>query len=215
MIEFGVPPLVAQGEATAPASSDTAAAWTIGLFAASIGYATLRYNVIKGVDWSDWPTYTLNKALGTTAILLLLVATINLGRAGKPVAGLLFATSIFAVGHSLLSLALLDPIYYAIFYTDRKLTPLAGASLAIGGLCMAAFEAGGRRSVVWSQPIRHRWLASLAFGAGLHAALPGVAGWLEPQRWPGGLPPITLLAFLAGLGALMSWRQRRRQLERS
>jgi len=43
----------------------------------SVAYATARYNIFKGVSWNDWPTYTLNKALGLSALLLLVLSVVR------------------------------------------------------------------------------------------------------------------------------------------
>ena len=43
-------------------------------------------------------------------------------------------------------------------------------------------------------------VAALLLVAG-HAALQGVEVWLHPAGWPGGMPPLTLIGFLAALGA--------------
>ncbi len=42
-----------------------------------------------------------------------------------------------------------------------------------------------------------------------HVLVVGVAGWLAPKNWPGGMPPITLLAFLAVAVPLMLRARRR------
>jgi hypothetical protein len=36
-------------------------------------------------------------------------------------------------------------------------------------------------------------------GAAGHVLVMGLSGWLQPAGWPGGLPPISLLAFIAEL----------------
>ncbi|KKO17939.1 MAG: hypothetical protein BROFUL_03390 [Candidatus Brocadia fulgida] len=38
------------------------------VFLAAAAYATLRYNVFKGVPWSDWSTYVMNKAVALSAL---------------------------------------------------------------------------------------------------------------------------------------------------
>jgi hypothetical protein len=46
-------------------------------FLGSAIYATARYNVFKGVPWSDWPIYTLNKAFALSALLLLVSSVLR------------------------------------------------------------------------------------------------------------------------------------------
>ena len=43
----------------------------LGLIALAAVYATVRYNVFKGVPWSDWPGYIADKALAVAGLLLL------------------------------------------------------------------------------------------------------------------------------------------------
>lgn len=175
---------------------------TAGLFAAALGYATLRYNVFKGVPWSDWPAYVVNKGLAV-ASLLIMAAAVWRWRLGRgPARVLIAAAGVLALAHSLLSFALLDPAYYERLFTAGKLTPTAGLSITLGVLAMAAMDLGARRGEHWPRRVRVRSLALVALGSGLHAALPAIAGWLEPAKWPGGLPPLTLISFVAGLVAL-------------
>jgi hypothetical protein len=54
---------------------------------------------------------------------------------------------------------------------------------------------------------RFSWLG-LAATAG-HVLVMGLSGWLTPANWPGGLPPITLLAFLVAVWPLLAWFRRR------
>jgi hypothetical protein len=177
------------------------------LFAAALGYATLRYNVFKGVPWADWPAYTVNKALAVASLLMIAATVIRLGRPRARTGTLMGAAGALALAHSLLSFALLNPGYYArLFDEDGKLTFVAGLSLTLGAGVMAAMELGARRSANWSLSLRQRTLALVAFLTGFHAALPAVSSWLEPAAWPGGMPPLTLISFTAGVVAVAALR---------
>jgi hypothetical protein len=50
-----------------------------------------------------------------------------------------------------------------------------------------------------SQPGASLADASKENGAARHVLVMGLSGWLQPAGWPGGLPPISLLAFIAAL----------------
>lgn len=181
---------------------------TAALFAAALGYATLRYNVLKGVPWADWPAYTINKALAVAALLMIAATVVRLRRPDKPTSVLMATAGALALAHSLLSFALLNPGYYARLFDAGKLTFAAGLSLTLGAAIMAVMELGARRSDRWSVPVRHAALALIAFATGVHAALPAVATWFEPATWPGGLPPLTLISFVSGAIAIAAWRLR-------
>lgn len=179
-----------------------------GAFGAALAYATLRYNVFRGVPWADWPSYTLNKALAVASLLLIAAAVIRLRRPGRRIATIMVAAGALGLAHSLLSFALLDPLYYERLYEGGKLTFAAGLSLALGVAATAAMDVGARKSSGWTPARRHAALALIAFAVGLHAALPAFGTWIAPGTWPGGLPPLTLISFLTGSAALAAWLRR-------
>ena len=163
----------------------------LAIWLGSAMYATLRYNVFKGVPWGDWPTYVLNKTLALSALLLLLAEVLRCRRSrpGDGGAGFMGAIGLFALMHAGLSLALLRPEYFASFFEAGKLTAAAGTATLVGVAAMAGLVT--RRA----QP---GWLA---LAVGVHAMFPGYAGWFTPEKWPGHLPPITLISFVVALAA--------------
>jgi hypothetical protein len=181
---------------------------TAALMAGALGYATLRYNVFKGVPWADWPAYTVNKALAVASLLMLAASALRLRRPDARIGILMATAGALALAHSLLSFALFDPGYYPRLFAAGKLTATAGLSLTLGAGVMAAMELGARRADRWTPAVRHRALAAVAFASGTHAALPALASWAEPSTWPGGMPPLTLISFLAGVIAVAGWRLR-------
>jgi hypothetical protein len=179
----------------------SSAVWVIT--AASLAYATLRYNVFKGVAWSDWPVFVLNKGLALSS-LLLLVAWILRARptVGAPQTALLAAASRMMLAHIGLSLVLLTPVYFPAFFESGRLTWKAGAAILLGvmatsGLSVAVAPVGAAGA-------RRRALGLVSLAAGSHAALFGHASWLTPSEWPGYLVPITLISFLAGLVGIVA-----------
>ncbi|KKO17940.1 MAG: hypothetical protein BROFUL_03391 [Candidatus Brocadia fulgida] len=99
---------------------------------------------------------------------------------------------------------LLSPAYYEKLYQQDKLTVSAGMSLALGAVTAAAMSLGAIRSRSSSTDGVVNDLAVLCFVIGLHAMLIGFAGWFAPLKWPGLMPPITLISFLLGTAALAS-----------
>ena len=169
----------------------------------AVVYATARYNIFKGVPWSDWSTYTLNKALALSALLLLVFSVIRQNSAkGHPNGRTLYMASVFASMHVVLSLTLLSPAYYESMFVQNKLTAAAGVSMALGAGAAAAMTAGKRTQGASDPDGGVGNLAILAFAVGLHAMLQGFAGWFAPSKWPGMMPPITLISFLLGLAAV-------------
>jgi hypothetical protein len=180
-----------------------------GLFAAALAYATIRYNVFKGVPWPDWPAYTFNKALAVASLLIIVAAVVRLARRSGRTHLLLASAGLFALAHSLLSFALFNPTYFPRLFESGKLTFAGGLSVTLGAIVMAVMELGARRGGTWQPSLRRQVLALAAFAGGVHAALPAVSTWIDVAGWPGGLPPITLISFLAGTAALVAlWPSR-------
>jgi hypothetical protein len=168
----------------------------------SVIYATVRYNIFKGVPWSDWPTYTLNKAIALSALLLLVLSVTRKSAAeGRSNGPTLYLASVFASMHVVLSLTLLSPAYYESLFVQGKLSGAAGLSMLLGALAAAVMAVGKRMHGGQGSDGGVRTLAILAFVVGLHAMLQGFTGWFAPSKWPGMMPPITLISFLLGLAA--------------
>lgn len=165
-------------------------------------YATARYHIFRGVPWSDWPTYTLNKAFALAAVVLFVFSVVRVRSArGHSMVSNMPMASLFGFTHVALSLTLLSPAYYEKFFVQGRLTGAAGVSMLLGAVAAAAMAVGkGMRADQDAGGPRN--LAMLALVVGLHAMLQGLGGWFAPSEWPGGLPPITLISFLLGLAAL-------------
>ena len=196
-------------EPSGPVQHDDHAATRIVLLAlfGSIAYATVRYHVFKGVSWSDWSIYTLNKAFALAALVLVITSIIRL-RAGQglSIARTMLMASVFAVLHVQMTLALLSPAYYAKLFSQGKLTAAAGVAVALGAIITVAMIVGAKTSPELGMDNRPRSLALLAFATGTHAAIPSLTSWFEPSTWPGLMPPITLLSFLLGAAAIgIAW----------
>lgn len=156
--------------------------WSICI---SIAYATLRYNLCKGVPWSDWPVFIVNKAAALSALILLVVFAVQKARGREQgLAGLMATAFSLALLHVALSLCILNPTYFPIMFAQGLLTAQGGLSLLAGALCIVGFY--------------RRWLLLPKMCAliGVHALLLGYVNWSAPAAWPGFLPPISLISFL-------------------
>ncbi len=171
----------------------------------TLAYATVRYNVFKGVPWDEWPTYVVNKAAALSALMLMTVFLIR-GRSqtGGLHLHLLRAAAWLIALHVLLSLALLGPATYPKFFDDGKLTVSVAWSLLLGASVAAGSLLRPRRPVGQADRGGALRLGLLAFAAGSHAALLGFGGWTTPSAWPGFLFPITLIAFIVGIIGLLA-----------
>lgn len=113
--------------------------------------------------------------------------------------------------HVLVSFLLISSAYYPTFYDGPKMNLIGDLSLLAGILslgCLAIpmvttlpgmFEHLGAERWLRSQRMGYLGLALVS----AHLLVMGGAGWLTPSRWPGYMPPITLLAFLAAVLPLL------------
>lgn len=174
-------------------------------------YATLRYNVFKGVPWIDWPVYVLNKVFALSALLLLVAHLMRRRRSGAAsLSPELRTAGVYMLLHVVLSLVLLRPEYYPKYFEAGKLTLSAALSLLAGAVAMAGVRLSGRNCENNGGLGRGIKLGLFAFLSGIHAALLGFKGWFEPKTWPGYMLPITLISFLAGCAAIAAvlWPRR-------
>jgi hypothetical protein len=188
--------------ATAPAEATgrgpiVAAALAFGL---CFAYAVVRYVVLKGEPLSSMPLYVTNKAVALFAMLLIAAAAprpLAPWRRAARAAGFLAAAL-----HGLASVVLLRPAYLAKLHgPGGRLTGSAELAVICGAVALVAFAAL-RRSLA---PLAASRVARGALAlAAVHCAALGAHGWLEPGRWNGGLPPLTLLGALAATGGLVA-----------
>ncbi len=184
-------------------------------------YAGIRYHVVQGVPLAQAPLYILNKAISLGGLSFLAMSYL----VGK-VAGLrwgdrrlqLVVTKFcglmgfsLIVGHVLMSLALLDPAYYAKFYAAAKLNLTGELSLSLGVFALWCFSLPAIASLpyMYDELGADRWSRSQRVGytglllAAGHVLVMGVKGWLHPGDWPAALPPITILAFVVAMTPLV------------
>jgi len=184
-------------------------------------YAGVRYHIAEAVPLAHAPLYVLNKAISLGGLAFLAMSYL----VGK-MAGLrwddrdlelvvikfcgLMGFSLIA-GHVLMSLALLDPAYYAKFYGETKFNLIGELSLSLGvfGLWCFAMPVITTLPYMYDELGADRWLRSQRVGyAGLmlaagHVLVMGLNGWLRPGDWPAAMPPITALAFVVAVVPLV------------
>ncbi len=108
--------------------------------------------------------------------------------------------------HVLMSFLLFNPsVYGKFFMANGTLTLLAGLSMFTGVLAFVVlwgynmtFQTFMREDKAFIQFITSRkfMLFALLLGAA-HLFFMGYEGWLNPTGWQGGLPPISLVAFVS------------------
>jgi len=181
----------------------------------SMSYAILRYHIVGDVLWKDFPFFILNKGISLSAFLLL-TFNFTIGPAknigipipdawlnGRKILGMSAYLLVFV--HVLISFMLFSPAIFSKFFEDNgTLTAIAGISMLAGILNFVilwvynlSFQTSMREDKVFIRFITSRKfiLLTLLLG-GLHLFFMGYPGWLNPAAWNGGLPPISLVAFV-------------------
>jgi len=179
-----------------------------------LAYAILRYHIVGPVPWTDFPFFILNKGVSLSAFILLalnfgLGPLNNLGV--KVSEGWLNARKalgmtgfLLVLIHALMSFLLFSPSIYGKFFGDNgTLTLSAGLSMLAGVSAFVvlwgynmSFQTFLREDKAFIQFITSRkfMLFALLLGAA-HLFFMGYEGWLNPDGWHGGLPPVSLVAF--------------------
>ena len=180
----------------------------------SVGYAVVRYHIAGPVPWSDFPLFILNKGLSLAGFILLafnfsLGPLKNLGipvpdrwLGARKVLGM--TAFLLVLLHVFMSFLLFSPdIYSKFFDSDGSLSLVGGWSMLFGLLGFVflwayniSFQTFLRENTAFIQFLTSRktLMVVLTLG-GLHLLIMGYGGWLKPEAWHGGLPPISLVAF--------------------
>ena len=181
----------------------------------SVLYAVMRYHILGPVPWKDFPFYVLNKGISLSAFILLtlnfsLGPLKNLG-ARVPQGWLNARKALGMTGfllvllHAMIAFLLFKPTVYGKFFEENgTLTLMAGLSMLAGVIGFVilwaynlSFQTFLREDKAFIKFITSRnfLLIALFFGV-LHIFFMGYQGWGQPATWHGGLPPITLVAFI-------------------
>lgn len=184
------------------------------ILSVTLAYATFRYHVFGESSWEWFPLWTTNKALSWTAAALLASSYFAADKTHARRFGLLgFALMAW---HCVVSFYLLGPGFYAKLYSGDSLTPAALSSMILGTVGALAFccPAWASRSGMKESLGLERWLTLQRMGylglalTAAHCLVIGLPGWLTPSKWPGGLPPITLMGFLTALLPALKFARR-------
>jgi hypothetical protein len=175
---------------------------TIAAFFAALAYATVRYNLLKGVPWSDWPTYIVNKAFAFGSLILIVIEIVG-KPTGMPRANWMAGAGLLVLGHLLLSTALMGQTYYPAFFTSGKYTLVSGVAITLGVAAALIMYSGSKFALeIRSSRRCGTMICVLALLIGAHAAFPDLSSWADPTSWPGGLPPMSMLTSIAAVSAI-------------
>ncbi len=180
-------------------------------------YAILRYNIFKGVEWTHFPLFIMNKILAFAGFVLL-VLSMGLEPIYRKQGMQWFITRKFLgrtgmvliVIHAIMSFLLFRPEVYSKFFAmDGTLNAIGEWSMLFGALGITAYLIMHNSFSEMDQENGfQRFVRSPVFGISalsiscLHVAIMGFEGWLTPREWHGGMPSITMVStfvFLLGI----------------
>jgi DMSO/TMAO reductase YedYZ heme-binding membrane subunit len=204
----------------------TTAKWFVVVFGASLSYAVIRYHFAGDVAWRHFPLFILNKATSLAAVIFVACSyligkiirwydhDISLRLVVIKFCGLM--GFFLAAVHGFFSLSLLSPAYYGKYFDEVGRLNLQGEiAMSVGvvalffllspvvtTLPMMPKAIGGLR---WKRSQRAGYVA-LALVV-VHLVALGIKGWLAPQGWHGGIPPVSLVAVVVALTPLLVKRK--------
>lgn len=185
------------------------------VYITTLVYAIVRYNIFGGVEWHHLPLYINNKAISVTVLVCLGLTIIPGQNPEAPHLKRLLGQWVFlgALLHMVIgAVSMVSGQYAKFFDAQGGLTLWSELSLLGGSLAFVL--------VVWLQfrklepgfglinQARNRTLGQLALAAVLvHTTAMGLPGWLAIEKWPGTLPPISLIsAIMATVLLLVNFR---------
>lgn len=164
------------------------------IFISTFIYSVLRYNIIGDIPFSDIPTLIVNKAIAFSIIIILFLAFLSyFYKRQEDHKTYLFAFKIFTLMHVILSLVVLTQNNYSKIITNEKI-PLLGNLAVLAGVLSFAYISVNR--------FRIRYII-LFLLITAHLFFLGCTKWLEPEKWYGWMPPITLICFLIMAGLII------------
>ena len=195
--------------------------WVIYSFVIAMIYAIIRYNIFKNVPWSDFPVYIFNKSVALTIIMLMYYYRTSVSKKIVSAESVWPIMYILAFTHLILSLTILQPNYFEKFYSAGHLNLTGSLSLLSGVIAFIGFTIMGLikllKAVNVNFTINKLYISILKFVniffVLIHVFVMGFKGWLSPNEWPGYLLPISLVAFIICLTAIIvAWYNKRKEI---
>ena len=199
------------------------AKWFAVVFGIAVAYSIARYHITGEVAWSHFPLFILNKATSLAAVVFVacsyLIGRVIRWHNSDPKLKLvvikfcgLMGFSLAAI-HAFFSVCVLSPAYFGKFFADDGRLNLVGElGLAVGVVALWAVAIpaittlpmmpkaiGGIR---WKRSQRMGYLCLILVVA--HMVVFGWKGWMTPEKWPWGFPPISMLAVTAAAVPLIA-----------
>jgi DMSO/TMAO reductase YedYZ heme-binding membrane subunit len=183
--------------------------FTLILFIISYGYAAIRYHIGADVPFDEW-YFILNKSLawtGFTLVAMSILKTSTLHKWKLDRRGLGLTGIAFAFIHALSVLVLFSETHYSKLFTEHEINIQGYIALSLGFVSLLIFSfplfAALKRypNEAWQFRLGKYGVLVNIF----HPMIIGFTGWFGVDKWPLGLPPITLFAVVMGIW-MWVWR---------
>jgi len=190
--------------------------WLIaGVLTFTYLYAALRYVVFGPYSVNALPIFIMNKALAFSFVInLYILSSPYIVRIRRSLLGIV--NYIIGTVHAILSVILIPGSYLKKFYTvEGEMNVNFGAMVFFGIIAFIlmvviskGFQYRNKYSQFWLTFIFEKLFMIFLIILGLHIFVYGVENWISWDKWYGGMPPISLLAFLFLLGTTFHFFQR-------
>ncbi len=204
----------------------TTGKWFAVVFGGSLAYAVIRYHLAGDVAWRHFPLFILNKATSLAAVIFVassyLIGKIIRWHDHDKALRLVVIKFCGLMGfflaavHAFFSLCLLSPAYYGKYFDDDGRLNLQGeTAMTVGVLALFFLLAPAVTTILMMPKAIGGWRWKRSQRAGyvalalvvVHLVVLGVKGWLAPQGWHGGIPPVSLVAVVAAMVPLLVKRK--------
>lgn len=164
-------------------------------------YAIVRYNIIKGVPWFDFPLYVMNKVFAISSLILFSLYQLSIQKDKLNAIKLYREYAIvLGISHLIISVIIMSPHYFPKYYNDLKFNLTGELSILFGVCAFSIIVLMLTKNLLEGivNKVKYRdGIAKLFFIFIIsHIFITGYSGWLDPGTWPGGLPPITMISFI-------------------
>ncbi len=186
-------------------------------------YAFIRYNILKGIAFAHLPLYVTNKSMAISAIIILSTAAITFGEEGEKSRNYLNTIGfLLVILHVIMSVVVLNKSYFDTMFYKGRLTALSELALLVGILAFISFFilflnriASDKFRTTLGLIFNNNFISILGLIFLLfHTFFIGFKSWLNPEKWPGYLPPITLIGFVIGVIPLVTKFAKREKTKR-
>jgi hypothetical protein len=192
------------------------------VFLFSLAYSVARYHVFEGVPSKDFALFVMNKCLALAGFILLAL-NFSIGPARTlgvdvPTTWLDARKELGTVSFMIILIHMLGSVlifgsgaYYGKFFeADKTLSAVGSWSMLLGILAFTwlwlyniSFKAAQTTDKALLELIGSRTsITVLGILVAGHVVVMGYQGWMTPENWAGGMPPITLVAFVVYLATL-------------